>query len=207
MLFFYVAAYHWLRPGIKFVTKYLPNGRTWAALSVATSMTIGVLMGMYHYPNNSLETGTGMAWAPLEVGVDFLQPALFALGMTWFPLDLAWWGNTTLGCYVFHFYFKDHMCVAAQKIGDALSFDPTGMLPLACIVGCAFTYTTFIGPLGHYFLLSPTFIYARVRRALAARSTRVLTFQVDGSAVSPGQHPGAKPQLQETQSSNTSSYA
>ncbi|CAE7030861.1 unnamed protein product [Symbiodinium sp. CCMP2592] len=122
----------------------------------------------FHYPNNVLEKGTGMArasaarrrggaWAWLEIGVDILQPTLFVwtsqspdslppgitafqessrLGMTYVPFDLAWrvfpvgvegllwllvvtmgvfalheifrWGNTTLGAYVFHFYFRDH---------------------------------------------------------------------------------------------------
>jgi hypothetical protein len=195
----YVAAYHYLRPAIKLVTKYLPNGPTWAALSVASSMTLGILMGMYHYPNNTLENGTDMQWAPLEVGVDFLQPALFALGMTWFPLDLSWWGNTTLGCYVFHFYFKDHMCVAAQHIGDALAFDSTGLLTLTCVVGSALLYTTIAGPLGHYFLLSPTFVYARVRKAMAARSARVVQVQDAGPVAVPGQdNARAKPLLQDS---------
>eukprot|EP00746_Dinoflagellata_sp_MGD_P059537 gnl/MRDRNA2_/MRDRNA2_253942_c0_seq1.p1 gnl/MRDRNA2_/MRDRNA2_253942_c0~~gnl/MRDRNA2_/MRDRNA2_253942_c0_seq1.p1 ORF type:complete len:167 (+),score=10.26 gnl/MRDRNA2_/MRDRNA2_253942_c0_seq1:71-502(+) len=141
-----------------------------------------------------------MAWAPLEVGVDFIQPALFALGMTWLPLDLSWWGNTTLGCYVFHFYFKDHMCLAAQHIGDAFSFDPTGLLTLACVVGSALTYTTVVGPIGHYFLLLPTFVHARVRRALAARSARVVDVQDNGPVTGSGQsRPGAKPLLQDVQ--------
>lgn len=193
---FYIAAYHWLRPGIKIVTPYLPSGPVWAAMSVAASMIIGLLMGMYHYPNDTLETGTNMAWAPLEVGVDFIQPVLFALGMTWFPLNMAWWGNTTLGCYVFHFYFKDHMCVAIQKIGDALAFDPTGMLTLVAVVGSCCIYTTFLGPLGHYLLLSPTFAYARIRRALASRSSRAVRAGGSQPAV-PGLQPSGKPTLQE----------
>ncbi len=58
---------------------------------------IGIIMAMFHYPNVSLETGKLTAWAPLEVAVDMMQPSLFAFAMAYFPFDLSWWGNTTLG--------------------------------------------------------------------------------------------------------------
>eukprot|EP00437_Effrenium_voratum_P004477 CAMPEP_0181435406 /NCGR_PEP_ID=MMETSP1110-20121109/20316_1 /TAXON_ID=174948 /ORGANISM="Symbiodinium sp., Strain CCMP421" /LENGTH=1047 /DNA_ID=CAMNT_0023558939 /DNA_START=36 /DNA_END=3177 /DNA_ORIENTATION=+ len=110
-LAYYVWCFHYLRPVVDKLSKRLPKGPTWAAASLGCSMMIGVMMCMFHYPNNVLENGTGMAWAWLELSVDVIQPTLFALGMTYFPFDLAWWGNTTLGAYVFHFYFRDHVAV------------------------------------------------------------------------------------------------
>merc|ERR1711862_286684 len=115
-------------------------------------------MAMFHYPNASLESGQLTAWAPLEVGVDIIQPALFAFAMAYFPFDLAWWGNTTLGCYCFHFYFKDTMNVVFSSVTDQLAWDPTGLVTYIVIIGTCLFYTTFFGPLGHYLLLSPKFL-------------------------------------------------
>merc|ERR1719443_1194831 len=99
-------------------------------------MTIGILMALYHYPNNVLENGTGVwPYAPLELGVDFLQPAFMVLAMTQLPFDLAWWGNTTLGCYCFHFYFKDTMTSTFQLIADGLAWDSSGILVIVALVG------------------------------------------------------------------------
>merc|ERR1712146_5867 len=97
-------------------------------------------------------------WAPFEVLVDIIQPSLFAFAMAYFPFDLAWWGNTTLGCYCFHFYFKDQMNVVFSNIGVYLSVDPTGILMYIAVVGICLVYTTLLGPLGHYLLLSPKLI-------------------------------------------------
>lgn len=119
---------------------------------------IGVLMSLFHYPNNVLETGSGIQWVWLELGVDFLQPALLVLGMTYVPLNLKWWGNTTLGCYAFHFYFKDQMCVVIQAVGRSLVWDPTGLLLFVTIIGMCLMFTSILGPMAHYFLISPILV-------------------------------------------------
>ncbi|CAE7029035.1 tycC [Symbiodinium natans] len=165
-LAFYVWSFHYLRPAVTLLSKRLPKGPTWAAAALGGSMFIGVLMALFHYPNNVLENGTGMAWAWLEIGVDIIQPTLFVLGMTYVPFDLAWWGNTTLGAYVFHFYFRDHVAVLTMSICDGLAWDQTGLLVVAVILLLCLVFTTFLGPLGHYILLSPTFLYSRVHRIL-----------------------------------------
>lgn len=166
-LAFYVWCYHYLRPTVTSLSKRLPKGRTWAAASLSASMMIGVMMAMFHYPNNVLEKGTGMEWAWLELSVDIIQPTLFVLGMTYLPIDLTWWGNTTLGAYVFHFYFRDHVANWTMAICNYLTWDETGILVVLVIFLMCLLFTTFLGPLGHYILLSPALLYARVQRILS----------------------------------------
>jgi len=127
-------------------------------------MTIGVLMAMFHYPNNVLENGTHVEWVWLEVGVDFIQPVLFALGMTWLPINMSWWGNTTLGCYAFHFYFKDQMGAVFMKIAPALSWEPTGLLLFFLGLAFCLVFTTFLGPVGHQFLILPQTLPPKIKK-------------------------------------------
>jgi len=160
----YVWCYYYLRLLVRVATPRMPKGPVWAAACVGTSMTIGVLMAMFHYPNNVLESGTGVEYAPLEVGVDFIQPMLFALGMTWLPLNLSWWGNTTLGCYAFHFYFKDSVGQALLSIGPAMAWDESGILLFFVVLAIALVFTTLLGPIGHAFLLSPNVLPGKIKR-------------------------------------------
>jgi hypothetical protein len=131
-------------------------------------MTIGVLMAMFHYPNNVLENGTGLKWAWLELGVDFIQPMLFVLGMTWLPLNLAWWGNTTLGCYAFHFYFKDSMGAFMMSVAANMGWDGSGLLLFIIALVVCLAFTTILGPIGHAFLVSPHVLPGKIKR-LSAR--------------------------------------
>jgi len=161
---FYVWCFHYLRPLVQWGTPHLPKGRTWSAVALASSMTLGVLMAMFHYPNNVLETGTGMQWAPLELGVDFLQPVLFALGMSHLTLNLSWWGNTTLGCYAFHFYFKDQMASwMMYTIVPAMAWDPTGLLMFFVALCTGLFFTTILGPIGHSFLVLPHVLPGKIK--------------------------------------------
>lgn len=184
---FYVWCFHFLRPAVKYASRFLPKGPTWAALALGTSMTLGVVMALFHYPNNVLENGTGMQWVGLELGVDIIQPSLFALGMTFIPLNMAWWGNTTLGCYCFHFYFKDQTAVFLQWMTAHLDWDPSGLIPFILVVAVAVVFTSVLGPFGHYLLLSPQFAYARVRRLYANRSARSAVQRPTPGTTSPAQ--------------------
>lgn len=134
-------------------------------------MSLGVGMAMWHYPNYTMETGAGMKWVWWEMFVNLFQPSLFALGMAYVPLNMAWWGNTTLGCYCFHFYFRDCFTRIILTLVPVFAFDVTGLLLPIVIVGICLSYTTIAGPIGHYFLLSPTLIYARVAKMLKNRQT------------------------------------
>merc|ERR1711874_21433 len=116
-----------------------------------------------------LENGTGLGWFWLELGADILQPSLLVLGMTMLPFDLKWWGNTTLGAYCFHFYFRDQITAWTLSLSQALKWDQTGLLLFFAVVSIAFFMTTFLGPAGHYVLLAPTLLYARISRILVNR--------------------------------------
>lgn len=168
-LVFYVWSFHGLRPLVNIASKHLPKSPTWAALSLSASMTMGMAMALWHYPNYALEDGSGLAFLPLEVGVDIIQPMLFALGMTYLPFNMAWWGNTTLGCYTFHFYFKDHFTSLFEHISYGLGGDPTGLVLFIVILGICLAFTSVCGPIGHYILLSPTLVYQRLMRLQNAR--------------------------------------
>jgi len=169
--FFYVFCFHFLRPFVAFITKRIParcRTNTWAAIAFSASQMIGVLMALFHYPNLVLESGTGLQWAWLEMSVAFIQPALIALSMAAVPFNLAWWGNTTLGCYVFHFYFKDQVGIWAWSLCDFVTWDPTGFLLFFLILGLCAIFTTILGPAGHYFLLTPALLHPRIVKAMAA---------------------------------------
>lgn len=157
-LVFYVWAFHFMRPLVEILAKWVPKGAHWAAAAMGTSWMLGIIMAMYHYPNQCLETGTLTAWAPIEMGVDIIQPSLFAFAMAYFPFDMAWWGNSTLGCYCFHFYFKDSMNLVFSQYGRSLSWDPTGLATYVSIVATCMLYTSVCGPFGHYVLISPQLI-------------------------------------------------
>eukprot|EP00747_Dinoflagellata_sp_TGD_P149427 gnl/TRDRNA2_/TRDRNA2_177010_c1_seq1.p1 gnl/TRDRNA2_/TRDRNA2_177010_c1~~gnl/TRDRNA2_/TRDRNA2_177010_c1_seq1.p1 ORF type:complete len:535 (-),score=70.27 gnl/TRDRNA2_/TRDRNA2_177010_c1_seq1:194-1681(-) len=188
---FYIFSFHYIRAIVRKFTSVCPKSATWSTIALASSMTIGVAMGLFHYPNNVLEKGTGMQWVWLEVGVGFLQPALFALGMTYVPLNLSWWGGTTLGCYVFHFYFRDHMSTVIDWASGWFAWDPTGILSYILIVATCLAFTSTAGPLGHYFLISPQFAVNRIskitqRRRREAREQRTPPVQVETSMQAAG---------------------
>merc|ERR1712224_812992 len=117
---------------------------------------------------NALGNGTDTKWFWLEVAANFLQPMLLVLGMTRVPLDMKWWGNTTLGCYAFHFYFKDQMCIIIQTVCQALAWDPTGVLLLFSIIGMCIIFTSIVGPISHFFLISPILLRCNLSSYLKA---------------------------------------
>ena len=87
-------------------------------------------MALFHYPNVMLESGSDTNWFVVELLATTLQPALFALGTAYWPVNATWWGNTTLGCYVVHFLFRDRMTELFQGLVGrpvASSFDLAGM--------------------------------------------------------------------------------
>jgi len=143
-----------------------PKGPIGASLAFVASMSIGMAMGMFHYPNTVLENGTGVQWIWLEMGANVLQPTLFIMAMMHLRVDMSWWGNTTLGCYVFHFYFKSHATMLIEQTCAWLAGLGLAGLPQFFFVlgGCA-AFTTFGGPLGHYALLSPYLLWVRASRS------------------------------------------
>jgi len=163
---FYVIAFHVQRPLLNYFQRSnnLLKGATWGAIALSSANFIGIMMAEYHYPNVSLESGTLTSYAPLELVMDILQPSLFIYAMAYFPFDMAWWGNTTLGCYCFHFYFKGQMNIAISSLTMKLAWEPTGLLTYFVIVAICGTFCTFLGPLGHYLLLSPTLLAQRIKR-------------------------------------------
>jgi len=181
--FFYVLCFHYLRPLVNFVLAAVPDKLktpTWGAAAFGLSQMIGVTMALFHYPNDVLEGGSASGagffakyrWAWLEFGVDFFQPALIAISMVFLPLNLAWWGNTTLGCYVFHFYFKDQAGQWSWSLANAFAFDNSGLLLFFALIGMCLLFTSILGPAGHYLLLSPTLIYPKAKRYIRSLSRR-----------------------------------
>merc|ERR1740121_2945337 len=106
-------------------------------------MMIGVLVAMFHYPNEFLEGATSSwKWAWLEILVDFVQPALLAIGMCYLPWDLRWWGTTALGTYVFHYYFSTQVGLWTLHIADVLAWDSTGLLVTVAVLGMCLMFAT-----------------------------------------------------------------
>jgi len=149
----YVWCFHGLRPLVNLSTKHLPSGPTWGALAGFASMFLGIAAAMIHYPFTSVDQGTHMQWLPFELAVGVIQPMLLSLAFSQLPIEMTWWGNTTLGCYVFHFYFRTRMTELVLVFVSAFAFDQSGLLLFFAIMAQCFIVQTFVGPLGHYFLV------------------------------------------------------
>jgi len=161
-LLFYVLAFHYVRFALDWAKPRLPTTPMWGWLAFAASFGIGTSMAAFHYPNSVMETGDHLQWAPFEFAADMFQPAFLALGMVWFPFNLAWWGNTTLGTYCFHFYFLHQMIHWSSKnMPHIAEIDPSGVLCILYVVGTAAVFTTFLGPFCHYILIGPTILYGK----------------------------------------------
>jgi len=155
---FYVLCFHYLRPFVTWGTQRIPKGTAWAVAATGASMTLGVIMALFHYPNSLLESEAGHSGtlsALLEVSVSTVQPALFVLGTSCWTLNAAWWGNTTLGCYMIHFVFRDRFTELFRYLARALAWDFTGLLLPASIICACLAFTSTIGPLAHFVLISP----------------------------------------------------
>jgi len=160
---FYVFCFHYLRPIVSWIAPRLPKGPVWASVATSSSMIIGMFMALFHYPNAMLESGDETDWGFIELGVTMLQPALFALGTTHWSINASWWGNTTLGCYVIHFLFRDRMTELFQVMASLLAWDGTGLLlPTAILLACL-AFTSTVGPLGHYILIAPQLCWTSLR--------------------------------------------
>jgi len=162
----YVWSFHFIRPAVDAARKHLPSGPTWAALALSASMVLGVAAAMIHYPFESVDAGVHMEWLPYEVAVGFIQPMLFALAMTQFPYDLAFWGNTSLGCYVFHFYIRHRMTTLIWSMVPFFAFDKTGILIFAAILIVCIIVQSTLGPIGHYFLVGLQYLPGWIARIL-----------------------------------------
>merc|ERR1712125_175132 len=92
--------------------------------------------------------------------------------MAYVPLNMSWWGNTTLGCYCFHFYFRDQFTRIFLSAIPLFAWDVTGLLLPMVIVSICLLYTTIAGPIGHYFLLSPTLLYVRVVKMIKMKNAQ-----------------------------------
>eukprot|EP00930_Biecheleria_cincta_P014198 TRINITY_DN12314_c1_g4_i1.p1 TRINITY_DN12314_c1_g4~~TRINITY_DN12314_c1_g4_i1.p1 ORF type:complete len:1079 (+),score=135.28 TRINITY_DN12314_c1_g4_i1:127-3363(+) len=152
----YVWCFHYLRPFADYAVSVLPRGPCWSAAAFGLSMVLGMYMALYHYPNPLLERGefTKLIW--LELTTSLLQPALLVLAMTHFPIDLSWWGGTTLGTYVMHFYFRHEIAqLFRSRLSPGLAADPTGIGLLLAAGMTVLFFSTIVGPLIQHPLLLP----------------------------------------------------
>eukprot|EP00931_Biecheleriopsis_adriatica_P036942 TRINITY_DN2120_c0_g3_i1.p1 TRINITY_DN2120_c0_g3~~TRINITY_DN2120_c0_g3_i1.p1 ORF type:complete len:1142 (+),score=165.38 TRINITY_DN2120_c0_g3_i1:59-3484(+) len=159
---FYVICFHYLRPTVTWVTQRTPKGTTWAAAATGTSMTLGVVMALFHYPNTMLETGEDNSLWLFEFLVTIVQPSLFVLGTSCWTWNASWWGNTTLGCYMIHFCFRDRFTELFHYLARVLVWDFTGLLLPAAMIFVCCAFMTTIGPLGHYVLISPQLFLSQI---------------------------------------------
>ena len=80
-------------------------------------------------------------------------------------MQASFLGNSTLGCYVIHFIFRDRMTEAIQMMMPMLSWDLTGLLLPSAIILLCLAFMS-MGPVGHYILIAPQFLASFVRRRL-----------------------------------------
>lgn len=169
-LAYYVLAFHYLRPVTQRLVPLLPKGPGWAALACGTSMIIGVCMAMFHYPNVTLESGEfNPPWAAvLEIVLGTIQPGLFALSMWYLPFDLSWLGSTSLGCYIFHYYFKGAVRKAIISFVPLVAWDSTNILVFLFICGICLFFQLVVGPLGNAIIFSIPKAFDLMHRGVVA---------------------------------------
>eukprot|EP00929_Paragymnodinium_shiwhaense_P042350 TRINITY_DN2192_c2_g1_i1.p1 TRINITY_DN2192_c2_g1~~TRINITY_DN2192_c2_g1_i1.p1 ORF type:complete len:1124 (+),score=197.03 TRINITY_DN2192_c2_g1_i1:103-3474(+) len=181
---FYVLAFYFSRPGMKiladFFNKNNMNTAAWAFAAYGFATMLGATMSVFHYPNIIMEDGIktdGLKWwyVPLEFGANTVQPLVLALAMAWFPLDCRWWGNTTLGTYVFHFYFLQYAMEKYPKILQWMGeHHLEGVPQVFVLLAIPMLFMTFLGPIFHYILLAPGLLYLKTmsvcQRRRAARA-------------------------------------
>lgn len=196
---FYVFAFYYSRPIMKRIIPVIDkiglNSASWAVAAFGASVLLGSMQAAFHYPNVVMESGIKdprFTWTdiPLEFGVNMLQPILIALSMAWFPFDVSWWGNSTLGTYLVHFYF---FMFVARHMSDALKWVHSWAAPvhgvpqIIVILAAPILFMSTAGPLFHYILLSPSIVYRKVgamrRRLQEAREVR--SSQAAGAAAQP----------------------
>jgi len=152
---YYVWCFHFIRPVVQWGVKNVPVSAASATVAGCISLCLGIFMAMFHYPNELLEYGAGAEWGWVEVVVSVLQPSLFAVAMTHLPFDLSMWGNTTLGTYVFHYYFMGRAIHLVADIAAYTAWDLTGFSTLILLIGMVMFVNTVVGPCGHKILLQP----------------------------------------------------
>jgi len=166
---YYVWCFHFIRPIVKWGINNVPINTVMAVCAGCTSLMMGIVMAMFHYPNQLLEYGAGAGWGWLEIFTSIAQPSLFAVAMTHLPFDLSMWGNTTLGTYVFHYYFMGRAIHVVADISVVTAWDPTGLSTLFLLILVVLFVNTIIGPCGHKILLQPTSLMAGASVWLAAK--------------------------------------
>jgi len=138
------------------MSPFLPTKPVYGAFAVAASMTLGLLMAMFNYPLSSMDTRihSDKTWhAVPEFLVCTLQPLLFTYGMTHLPLDMSYWGNTTLGAYVFHFPAITRMYYLLMGTCYSVRWDCTGILAFGSILLWCFLVQSALGPVGNILLI------------------------------------------------------
>lgn len=176
-----VVFFYYSRPCMKMVTGTISrlgmNTTVWAVVAGCLSLVIGATNAAFNYPSHLFEPAEGSKFTLLgigaiilELGVTISQPTLFALAMTRCPFDLSWWGGTTLGTYIFHFYFGD---LCRRIIGFGLKLlqpvQGLGFPQLLFLLSCPIAFMTTLGPLFHNLLLSPRVIAGWLDKVLYAR--------------------------------------
>jgi len=136
------------------VSPMLSSKPVYGAMAVAASMTIGMLMAMFDYPlkfafrNENVFT----SWTLVEFLTCTLQPLLFVYGMRFVPLDMTFWGNTTLAVYVFHWVFTGVAWGFIPWLSLHMQRDSTGLLIVCILLLLCFVLQTVVGGCGNLML-------------------------------------------------------
>lgn len=160
-LVIYLASFHYIRPCLKWfrrVASACCDGPSWSIVALFGYVAVSGVLTAFHYPDialnyDSTDPEFHWYWLPVEVVANVAQAILLPLAMVWLPYDLRWWGGTTLGTYVFHFYWRDDHWVWLARILAQLPFH--GVVQLATLLGVAVAYVSVLGPIGHRILLWP----------------------------------------------------
>jgi len=170
----YVAAFHFVQPCKAFVTRLISgrfNGPCWAVVACGASVMTGASMAAFHGFTIILEDGKGFKWQllPLEIIANIAQPVLLFLAMHWLPFDLSYWGNGTLGTYIFHFYVWEKM--GGTWLPNTLkALQPAGgLVQVIVLLAIPFAISSVLAPVGTAVLTAPNTMYRLCRRLYSKR--------------------------------------
>jgi len=164
----YVAAFHMGATILAKVSPMLPSKPVHGAIAGATSMTIGMLIGMFDYPLSFGDKKEHVVtwWTVLELLPNTLQPLLFVYAMTFVPLNMTFWGNTTLAVYVFHALLVLCIWPVIIRFPFYMQWDSTGLLNVCIILLLCFLAQTLVGAGGSLIVKALQQAISRVVRAV-----------------------------------------
>mmetsp|Transcript_106446 Transcript_106446/g.188477 ORF Transcript_106446/g.188477 Transcript_106446/m.188477 type:complete len:1059 (-) Transcript_106446:306-3482(-) len=157
------------------------NTAAWAVVAGGVSILLGVVWTLVNFYEGLQCTAFPFKGILHELflgniqmdSYSLVQPALFALAMTWLPFDMSWWGNAALSTYVLHYYFSQYLQRDGLHIVLKWAHDKPGLFQLLVLLALPIAFMTIVGPIFQYYLVIPSLKFlSRVPDYMSSRHSK-----------------------------------